>query len=513
MNYDVIVVGSGSGGATIATRLSEDPNRSVLLLEAGPDYPNIDRLPPDVKFNHGTGTDLGIGLNSAVGGPHDWQFTGTATATSSTPMRVPRGRVTGGTSAINGSVFLRGLPEEFDGWASRGNDEWAYENVFPYFNKIETDTNYSGDYHGNAGPIMVRRFMPDELMNDQAAFSDACRDAGFPDSPDHNDPDSTGIGPLPLNNPDDIRWSTNIGYLSQARHRLNLTIKPDCTVHKLVFEGTRASGVVVESSGEMFTVRGNEIILSAGPIASPQLLMLSGIGPSTDLGKLGIPVLIDSPGVGQNLRDHVTVHTRWHAKDDIEMPGNDVGPQKVALRYTATNSGQRNDMITVMRWNSPERQIVMSAGLYLAKSSGEIRLTSTDVSVQPFLYYNFLDDPSDIKRLRDGVRLNLRLSEHKSFEPIIGDLIDPTPADVLTDAALDSWMMRNVETMHHISGTAKMGPDSDEMAVLDQYCRVRGVEGLRVADGSVMPDCIRANTNATIIMIGERIADFIKNDS
>ena len=241
--------------------------------------------------------------------------------------------------------------------------------------------------------------------------------------------------------------------------------------------------------------------------------MLSGIGPSTDLGKLGIPVLIDSPGVGQNLRDHVTVHTRWHAKDDFEMPGNDVGPQKVALRYTATNSGQRTDMITVMRWNSPERQIVMSAGLYLAKSSGEIRLTSTDVSVQPFLYYNFLDDPSDIKRLRDGVRLNLRLSEHKSFEPIIGDLIDPTPADVLTDATLDSWMMRNVETMHHISGTAKMGPDSDEMAVLDQYCRVRGVEGLRVADGSVMPDCIRANTNATIIMIGERIADFIKNDS
>ena len=187
------------------------------------------------------------------------------------------------------------------------------------------------------------------------------------------------------------------------------------------------------------------------------------------------------------------------------MPGADIGPQKVALRYTATDSDQRNDMITVMRWNSPERLIVMSAGLYLAKSSGELRLTSPDVSVQPSLNYNFLDDPSDIKRLRDGVRLNLRLSEHKAFEPIIGALIDPAPADVVTDETLDAWMMRNVETMHHISGTAKMGPSSDQMAVLDQYCRVRGVEGLRLADGSVMPDCIRANTNATIIMIGERV--------
>jgi len=502
LKYDVIVVGSGSGGATVATRLSEDPGRSVLLLEAGPDYPNIDTLPIDLKINHGTGTDL------AVGGDHDWQFTGTATSVAP-PMSVPRGRVTGGTSAINGSVFLRGLPEDYDDWASRGNDEWAYEKVFPYFNKLETDTDYSGDYHGSEGPILVRRFMPHELLDDQAAFTEACRDAGFADSPDHNHPESSGIGPLPLNNPNDIRWSTSIGYLTQARHRLNLTIRPNCTVQKLVFEGMRATGVVVESMGETFTVYGDEIVLSTGPIASPQLLMLSGIGPASHLAEFGIPVLVDAPGVGQNLRDHVTVHTRWQAKDDFPMPGTDVGAQKVALRYTATGSDLRNDMITVMRWNSPLRQIVMSAGLYLARSAGELRLASTDVSEQPSLNYNYLDDPSDIERLRDGVRLNLRLAEHKSFEPIIGDLLDPSPADIESDRSLDAWMMRKVETMHHISGTAKMGPDSDQMAVLDQYCRVKGVEGLRVADGSVMPDCIRANTNATIIMIGERVADFI----
>jgi choline dehydrogenase-like flavoprotein len=238
--------------------------------------------------------------------------------------------------------------------------------------------------------------------------------------------------------------------------------------------------------------------------------MLSGIGPADHLTELGIPVVVDSPGVGQNLRDHVTVHTHWHARDDFPMPGTDVGPQKVALRYTATGSDLRNDMITVMRWNSPERLIVMSAGLYLARSSGELRLTSTDVSVQPKLNYNYLDDESDVDRLRGGVRLNLKLAEHKSFEPIIGDLMDPTPDDVETDDKLDAWMRKNVQTMHHISGTAKMGPDSDPMAVLDQHCRVKGVQGLRVADGSVMPDCIRANTNATIIMIGERVADFIR---
>ena len=505
MKYDIIVVGAGSGGAAVAARLSEDPSRSVLLLEAGPDYPDIDTLPFDLKFNHGTGTDL------AVGGEHDWQYTGNATA-EAPPMPVPRGKVTGGTSAINGSVFLRGLPEDFDDWASWGNEEWSHDKVFPYFNKVETDTDYSGDFHGSDGPVIVRRFMRDELMAEQIALYDACLDAGFPDSLDHNLPDSTGVGPSPHNNPDLIRWSTSIAYLSEARPRLNLTIRANCTAQNLIFDGHRTTGVVVESLGETFTVSGDEIILSAGTISSAQLLMVSGIGPATHLTEFGIPILVDSPGVGQNLRDHATVHQKWRAKESLPMPVGDQGPQNVALRYTAEGSSLRNDMLTMIRWKSPEQIVMMSAGLYMARSSGELRLTSKDVSVHPFLDYNYLDHRSDIERLRAGVLLNIRLSQHQSFGPILGPLLDPAVGDITTDNALDAWIRRNVTTMHHITGTLKMGPDSDKLAVVDQYCRVKGVNGLRVADASVMPDCVRANTNATVIMIGERVADFIKYD-
>ena len=503
MKYTHIVVGAGSAGAALATRLSEDPERSILLLEAGPDYPDLETMPVDLKFGWGTGADF------VVEDEHNWKYTAKSTAKGPT-MDVPRGKVTGGTSAINGQVFLRAIPEDFEYWVSMGNDEWSYEQVLPYYRKLETDTDFSDDFHGTEGPIIVRRHPLDELQPDQAAFYNACVAAGYAENPDHNHPDATGVGPYPLNNPEGIRWSTAIGFLSMARHRINLTIRPNCTTRRVLFDDTRATGVEVESGGESFVVNGDEIILSAGPIGSPHLLMLSGIGPADQLAEHGISLVKDVPGVGQNLRDHPTVHVSWRAQPDVPAPPQEVGPQKVALRYTAPGSDIKNDMIKVMRFRKIDHLLVMSVGLYLALGKGELKLQSPDPDVQPSLDYNYLQEPEDRRRLREGVRLCLELVDMKEFEKVVGERVNPDDAALASDNALDEWLMRSVSTMHHISCTAKMGPDSDPMAVVDQHGRVKGVQSLRVLDGSIMPDCTRANTNVPIMMMAERIADFIK---
>ncbi|MCH8309832.1 MAG: GMC family oxidoreductase N-terminal domain-containing protein, partial [Chloroflexi bacterium] len=439
MKYTHIIVGAGSAGAALATRLSEDPERSVLLLEAGPDYPDIETLPVDLKFGWGTGADF------VVEDEHNWKFTARSTA-QGPPMDVPRGKVTGGTSAINGQVFLRAIPEDFEYWVSMGNDEWSYEQVLPYFRKLETDTDFSDDFHGTDGPIVVRRHPLDDLLPDQAAFYNACVAAGFPENPDHNHPDATGVGPYPLNNPEGIRWSTAIGYLGMARHRLNLTIRPNCTTRRVLFDGKRATGVEVESDGELFTVEGEEIILSAGPIGSPHLLMLSGIGPADHLAEHGISLVNDLPGVGQNLRDHPAVHVSWKAQPDVPAPPQEVGPQKVALRYTAPGSNVKNDMIKVMRFRKADHLLVMSVGLYLALGKGELKLQSSDPDVQPILDYNYLQEPEDRRRLREGVRLCLDLIDRKEFEGIVGERVNPDDKTLASDDALDDWLMREATT-------------------------------------------------------------------
>ena len=512
MKYDVIVVGAGSAGATIATRLSEDPNRSVLLLEAGPDYPDFQRLPDDLK--------LGNNVWLSAYGPHNWGYVAQV-APQQPNLTIPRGRVMGGSSAINGQVLFRGIPEDYDRWAEWGNDEWSFTKVLPYFRKMENDLDFpGGDFHGNDGPIPVRRYPREEWLPHANAFHQACMDEGFRDDPDQNHPESTGVSPRARNTLDGVRISTSLAYIDPARHCLNLTIRANVSARRIVFEGKRAAGVEVESGGERFTIEGHQIVLSSGAIGSPHLLLLSGVGPAEELRSVGVGVVHDLPGVGKNLRDHpnATVLFRaWGERPDVQAPVIQVG-----LRYTVEGSHLRNDMQmspslltsehrpVQIEINDDGNYIGINASLQLALGAGELRLTSPDPNVQPFLDYRYLTDPFDRERMRKAVRLAIRLAEHPAFKKLIIERVLPTDAQLASDDALDDWLMRYTGTSHHVSCTCKMGAASDPMAVVDQYGWVHGLEGLRVADASIMPDCIRANTNATAIMIGERIADWIK---
>ncbi len=330
--YDVIIVGAGSAGSAIAARVTEDPNRTVLLVEAGPDYPDLAATPFDLVNSH----------NNSYR-DHDWGFE--YRPTPGREVDFPRGRVTGGSSAVNTTIALRGMPEDYDEWAAAGCTAWAWEKVLPAFNRLERDLDYGHEaYHGDAGPISIRRYPHQELLPQHQAFLETSNDLDYPKCPDANEPWGTGAGPHPMNKLGRLRVSCAVGYLAPARIRPNLEIRADTFVRRLLLQGGRCTGIEVESvSGATQTISGRLVVVCGGALMSPSILMHSGIGPRKQLEALSIDVLVDVPGVGQNLSDHPALSVACLVKDasliDFDQP-----LIQTILRYTAPDSDKRNDL-------------------------------------------------------------------------------------------------------------------------------------------------------------------------
>ena len=521
MKYDVVIVGGGAAGSVLASRLAENANTSVLLLEAGPDYPDPDNLPDEIKFGN-------TSYAESPDSEHNWALRGTITEEQG-EIHVAQGKVIGGGSSINGQLMQRGFPEDFDSWSSLGNDEWSYDKVLPFFRKSERDLDIRDDFHGTDGPMPVWRRQLGPWPDIQKAFHTACLDAGYEVVEDTNGPNPSGVGVWPSNNLNGWRMSAAITHLNPMRHRLNLTVRGKVFVRKVLIKDLRAVGVEVESGGEVFEVEADRVVLSAGALKSPHLLMLSGIGPKDQLQQIGIPVVHDLPGVGQNLFNHPNTQVTFKVKDGMSLHG-DFDAVHFSLHYTSDGSSEVNDMLLStqpMVDERPERVpglrakflnddvpvdrvARLSVILGLPDGAGYVRLASADPSVQPAFNYRYLQHPNDVRRVREGIRKAVRFLESDAYKEVCDYRLHPADDILNDDSALDLYIRQTVGTARHVSGTCKMGPDSDAMAVVDQYCSVKGVTGLSVVDASVKPRITRSGAiHATVLMIGERAAEWI----
>ncbi|MBI1262706.1 MAG: choline dehydrogenase [Rhizobiales bacterium] len=523
-SFDYIIIGAGSAGCVLANRLSENPANKVLLLEAGGKDKNFMIHMP-------------AGVGSLIsGGKENWCYESEGQPhLNNRKMYWPRGKVLGGSSSINGMIYIRGHGRDYDMWRQMGLEGWGFADVLPYFRRSEGNENGNSAFHGGDGPLGVTNVQKTNILFD--AFTEAGKQAGHAYTDDFNGPQQEGVGPYQLTIKNGKRCSAAVGYLVPALSRDNLSVEVEALTSRILFEGKKAVGVEYEQGGVTKTVRANkEVILSGGAVNSPQVLLLSGIGKGEYLKKFGIDVVADLPGVGQNLQDHLDATVLYECKLPVSLHSqtNPLRALMTGMQYTffKTGLGTSNGLEagaflkTRPELEVPDIQLHFVAAMMRdharaksdrhgftvhvcqlrPESRGYIGLKSTNPSEHALIQPNYLAAETDRVVMREGVRIVRNIVSQRAMDPYRGPEFWPG-ADKQSDADIDAWIREAAETIYHPVGTAKMG--SDPMAVVDSRCRVHGLEGLRVVDASVMPTLVGGNTNAPTIMIAEKISDDI----
>lgn len=537
--FDFIIVGAGSAGCVLANRLSENGRHRVLLLEAGPKDRN-----PLVKLPMLMGKLFHYGI-------YNWKyFTEPQPQLNGRTLYWPRGKALGGTSTINGMIYVRGNRLDYDRWAQLGLPGWSYEDVLPAFRRSECHESREDAYHARTGELAVSRARgPNPLFD---TFIQAGAEAGLPVNDDFNGASQEGVGRYDFNIRKGRRWSAATAFLKPAMNRVNLRIETEALVTGLTFDGTRVTGLRYRQKGCEVTVRAvREVVLSGGTVNSPQLLMLSGIGPAGHLASHGISVRLDLPGVGQNLQDHVDCVMSWECPQPVTLY-RDLRADRLTLSmlqgmlfgsgivttfpyeagaFLRTHAALEAPDVQLhfmpalektanLNFPNPFRREAVEAnhgftirvGPVNPVSRGKIELASANPSAPPRIYPNYLSDEFDISTMIAAIRKTRDIVSQAALAPFRGAELAPG-ALVESDSALEDWLRATAMTTFHPVGTCKMGADGDPTAVCDARLRVRGIAGLRIADASVMPIISSGNTHAPTVMIGERASDFILEDA